>query len=335
VARLIVGGWQLAADHGAGHDRETVLGELEALVDAGLTTFDCADIYTGVEDLLGELLRRVGPGRVQVHTKYVPDRSRLAGLGAAEVRAAVDRSLVRLGVERLDLVQLHWWDWEVPGWLEAAAELDRLRAEGKIRCLGVTNTDVPHLVALLDAGLPIVSNQVQYSLLDRRPEHGMGALCTARGVHLLSYGSLAGGFLSDQWLGAPEPAEPLANRSLVKYRLILEEAGDWELVQRLLAAVGAVARAHGADVAAAAVRWVLDRPAVAAAIVGAGIRSRPGTLEGIRRTVWDEAANERIDRILAAGRGGPAGDVYELERIPGGGHASILRTELHREEERT
>ena len=335
MARLIVGGWQLAADHGKAYDRETVLGELEALVDAGLTTFDCADIYTGVEELLGELLRRVGPRRVQVHTKYVPDRSRLAGLGAADVGAAVDRSLGRLGVERLDLVQLHWWDWEVQGWLETAAELDRQRAAGKIRCLGVTNTDVPHLTPLLDAGLPIVSNQVQYSLVDRRPEHGMTELCASRGVHLLCYGSLAGGFLSDQWLGAPEPAEPLANRSLVKYRLILEEVGDWELVQRLLGEVGAVARVDGADVAAAAVRWVLNRPAVAAAIVGAGIRSHPGTLEGIRRTVWDEAAYERIDRILAAGRGGPVGHVYELERMPGGRHASILRTELHREEERT
>jgi len=332
---VIVGGWQLAADHGACYDRESVLGELEALVDAGLTTFDCADIYAGVEELLGELLRRVGPERVQVHTKYVPDRSRLPGLGAADVGAAIDRSLRRLGVERLDLVQLHWWAWEVPGWLETAAGLDRLREAGKIRCVGVTNTDVPHLAALLDARLPIVSNQVQYSLVDRRPEHGMAALCAGRGVRLLCYGSLAGGFLSDRWLGAPAPEEPLANRSLVKYRPILEEAGDWELLQRLLAEVDAVARARGADVAAAAVGWVLDRPAVAAAIVGAGIRSRPGTLEGIPRTVWDEAANERIDRILAAGRGGPAGDVYELERMPGGRHASILRTELHREEERT
>lgn len=233
------------------------------------------------------------------------------------------------------MVQLHWWDWEVPGWLEAAAELDRLREAGKIRCLGVTNTDVPHLAALLDAGLPVVSNQVQYSLVDRRPEHGMAGLCAERGVQLLCYGALAGGFLSERWLGAPEPEGPLANRSLAKYRLILEEAGDWGLFQRLLAEVRAVASARGADIAAAAIRWVLGRPTVAAAIVGAGIRSRPETLEGIRRLIWDDEAIEGVDRLLAAGRGGPAGDVYDLERTPGGRHASILRTEMHREEETT
>lgn len=332
VARLVVGCWQLARDHGGRWERATVLRELEGLVDAGLTTFDCADIYTGVEELLGELARRVGRDRVQVHTKYVPDRSHLADLRPADVRAAIDRSLARLGVERLDLVQLHWWDWEVPGWLEAAAELARLREEGKIRCLGVTNFDVPRLRSLLAAGLSVVSNQVQYSLVDRRPENGMTALCRSHGVRLLGYGSLAGGFLSERWLGAPEPEEPLPNRSLVKYRLILGEWGAWSVFQGLIEQLTHVARRHRVSPATAAVRWVLDRPTVAAAIVGAGLRSRLDETSRVWGFSWDAEDLARIEQALAAGTGRPAGDIYELERVPGGRHGSILRTELHREE---
>lgn len=329
---MIVGCWQLARDHGARWERETVLRELEALVDAGFTTFDGADIYTGVEELLGELSRRVGAGRVQVHTKYVPDRSSLPGLRPAAVRAAVDRSLARLGVERVDLLQLHWWDWEVPGWQETAGELAALQAAGKIRCLGVTNTDVQRLAALLDAGLPVVSNQVQYSLVDRRPENGMTALCAARGVRLLCYGALAGGFLTDRWRGAAAPAEPLPNRSLAKYRLILDELGGWSAFQGLLEELAAVADRQGTTLAATAVRWVLDRPTVAAAVVGAGVRSRLEEMTRLPAFAWDAEDGARVDRAVAAGGGGVAGDIYALERLPGGRHAAILRTELHGEE---
>ncbi|MEZ5332795.1 MAG: aldo/keto reductase [Thermoanaerobaculia bacterium] len=329
IARVIVGCWQLAAGHGGRWERATVLRELEALVDAGYTTFDCADIYTGVEELLGELVRRVGSDRIQVHTKYVPDRSSLADLRAADVRAAIDRSLARLGVDRLDLVQLHWWDWTVPGWSGTAATLESLRREGKIRCLGVTNTDVEHLRAILDDGVEVVANQVQYSLLDRRPEHGMRALCAARGLRLLCYGSLAGGFLGERWRGAPPPAEPLANRSLVKYRLIVEEVGGWDALQALLERLAEVAARRGVGPAAAAVRWVLDRPAVGAVIVGAGLRTRLDEMEGLWSLHWSDEERSTVDAAIP---GSPPGDVFDLERVPGGRHTGILRTELHGEE---
>lgn len=330
IARVIVGCWQLAADHGGRWERETVLRQLEALVDAGYTTFDCADIYTGVEELLGELVRRVGRDRLEVHTKYVPDRSSLAGLCGADARAAVDRSLARLGVERLDLVQFHWWDWSIPGWLEMAGTLEELRHEGKIRCLGATNTDVAHLAAVLDAGVELVSNQVQYSLLDRRPEHGMTALCAARGLQLLCYGSLAGGLLTQRWRGVPEPEEPLVNRSLIKYRLVVEEAGGWTALQALLEELAGVADRHGAALAPAAVRWVLDRPQVGAAIVGAGLRTRASAMERVWTLRWSDAERDAVDGTIV--NGGPVGDIFELERVPGGRHTGILRTELHGEE---
>ncbi len=351
VARLINGGWQLAADHettveGRGADRGRtdrgrvdrgrVVGELVSLAEAGFTTFDCADIYTGVEELYGELARCWRAfGRpiedLQIHTKYVPDRSSLAALDRRAITRAVNRSLDRLGVERLDLVQFHWWDFEIPGWVEAAATLAELRAAGKIREIGVTNFDCRRLGALLEAGVPVAAHQVQYSLLDRRPEHGMVELCIAYDVALLCYGTLAGGLLTERWLGAeaPTPGEE-ANRSLAKYRLIVEEAGGWQAFQGLLAALAEVADRRQASLANVAARWVLDRPGVTAAIVGAA--STDHLEENARLFELELDAQDRAELEAALGScPSPAGDPYELEREPGGRHGAILRTELHGE----
>lgn len=332
IARVLKGGWQLAGGHGA-IGRDEAVADMFAFAEVGLDTFDCADIYTGVEELIGAFLaewRRVHPSRadaIHVHTKYVPDLELLPALTRADVARTIDRSLARLGVERLDLVQFHWWDFEVPGWIEAAGYLADLKTAGKIRLLGATNFDAAHLAALLDAGVPVVSNQVQYSLLDQRPAGALSALCAARGVQLLCYGSLAGGFFSPRWRGAPAPREPLENRSLTKYRLIIEEAGGWERFQELLAAVEDIARKHGAPPGAVAIRWTLDRPHVAGAIVGARHRGHlEATLAALRLRL-DAGDRARLDALLAHAPG-PAGEVYALERVPGGRHARIMKTNL-------
>jgi aryl-alcohol dehydrogenase-like predicted oxidoreductase len=328
VARIIKGGWQLAGGHGA-VDRAAAIADMHAFVDAGVTTFDCADIYTGVESLIGDFIRDRGRASdLQIHTKYVPDRSQLGRLTAHDVGRAVERSLTRLGVEALDLVQFHWWDYGVPGAIDALGWLADERRLGRIRQLGVTNFDTPTLAALLDAGLPIVSHQVQYSLLDRRPSGVMRALCAARGVQLLCYGTVAGGFLSERYLGAAEPGPALENRSLVKYRLIVEEAGGWPRLQRLLSRLAAIATRRGTGIAAVAIAWVLRQPHVAAAIVGARhARHLPSTLAAAS-TVLDDDDVRALDAAAADGPPLP-GDVYALERTQGGRHAAVMKYELN------
>jgi len=164
---------------------DTVLANLTALADAGLTTFDCADIYTGVETLFGRFRSHYRTRRgedappIHVHTKCVPDRGSLATLTRAEITRTIDRSLRRLAMERLDLVQFAWWDYDHPGWLDVAGWLVDLQRAGKIRHLGATNFDVPRMSAMWEAGVRFVVHQVQYSILDRRPEHGMAAWCRA------------------------------------------------------------------------------------------------------------------------------------------------------------
>src|SRR5688572_1909786 len=121
ISRVIRGGWQLAGGHGA-VDRHAAVDDLIAFAEAGITSFDCADIYTGVEDLIGEFRRAYQDkhgaealARIKVHTKFVPDLDILARITKAHVVKVIDQSLRRLRMERLDLVQFHWWDYAQPG----------------------------------------------------------------------------------------------------------------------------------------------------------------------------------------------------------------------------
>ena len=327
IPRIVRGGWQLAGDHGA-VDRQRAVQEIAAFVDAGLNTVDGADIYTGVEAIYGDfnaLRRAAGQSPLQVHTKCVPDYDDLARVDAAYIRRIIERSLQRLCVERLDLVQFHWWDYRVPGCTEAALALGALQREGLIRLVGGTNFDTPHTAALREAGVALASMQVQYSLLDRRPEHGLVAL----GVPLLCYGTLAGGFFAERWLGAPEPGAELSNRSLIKYKLVIDDFGGWAAFQQLLQALKAIGDKHGVGIATVATRWVLDRPGVAAAIVGARYADHLEQTLAVFRLRLDAEDQARLAPILAA-HPGPEGDTYSLERDKTGRHGRIMKYNLNK-----
>ena len=193
--------------------------------------------------------------------------------------------------------------------------------------LGGTNFDAARVREMAEAGAVMATMQVQYSLLDSRPAGAMSALCREIGTKMLCYGTLAGGFLSDAWLGKPAPEGPLANRSLVKYRLIIDEFGGWDLFQTLLAAVRRVADRHGASLSNVASRYVLDLPQVAGVIVGgrhAGHLSDTLRLCRVRLTDADRA---EIAAVLARSLG-PGGEVYALERDRTGRHGSIMKYHL-------
>jgi aryl-alcohol dehydrogenase-like predicted oxidoreductase len=266
--------------------------------------------------------------RVRIHTKFVPDLSDLKSLDRNYVEAIIDRSLTRLGMERLDLVQFHWWDFAVPRYVETALELDRLRRAGKIAHIGVTNFDVPRLTELRDAGIPILSHQLQYSLIDNRPNHGMVEYCRDNGIALLCYGTVGGGFLSERWLGKPEPVSGITNRSLIKYKLIIDDFGGWDLFQKLLATLAEIGAKHGADIATVATRAILDRPRVAAAIVGATNASHLSAHDQIGPLRLDENDLAAIAAVTAL-RTGPEGDVYVLERDRTGPHGQIMKYDLN------
>jgi aryl-alcohol dehydrogenase-like predicted oxidoreductase len=334
ISRIIKGGWQLAGDHGEVRPAEAIA-DMEAFLDAGITTFDCADIYKGVEDMIGAFIadvrRRRGSeaaGRVVVHTKLVPDLGRLADIRPDEIEAIIDRSLQRLKVDRLPLVQFFWWDMTLGDPVGVLAVLKDCQRKGKIATLGVTNWDTPPMDRFIDAGYDVASAQVQYSLLDRRPAGTFAKWCARRNVQILCYGTLAGGFLTEQWLGRPDPGFAFANRSLVKYRLIIDDFGSWDLFQSLLSTLKSIGDRHGVALSSVATRWVLDQPQVAAAIVGARYaRHLPQTLE-VFRLALDDADRAAIAAILAQAAG-PGGAVYGLEGDRSGRHGRIMKYNLN------
>jgi aryl-alcohol dehydrogenase-like predicted oxidoreductase len=334
MSRVLKGGWQLAGDHGEVR-REDAIADMEAFLDAGITTFDCADIYKGVEEMIGTFIADVRnrrgaevADRVVVHTKLVPDLTRLADLRPEEVEAIVDRSLARLQVERLPLVQFFWWDMALGDPVAALEVLKECQKKGKIANLGTTNWDSPVMDRFIDAGYDVVSAQVQYSLLDRRPAGAFSAWGHARDVQILCYGTLAGGFLTDGWLGKPDPGFAFENRSLIKYRLIIDEFGAWDLFQALLRTLKSIGDAHGVSLAAVATRWVLDQPQVAGAIVGARYaRHMPKTLEIFQFALTD-TDRAAIAAILDQSAG-PNGPVFGLEGDRAGRHGRIMKYNLN------
>ncbi len=326
ISRLLKGGWHLSSGHNASMERQTAIDDMAAFVEAGFTSFDCADHYLGVEQMIGDF-RRAYPAlgaKIQIHTKYVPDLDQLATLQPQDTIAIIERSLRRLGVDCLDLVQFFWWDSTVPGAAATMEVLGELQQAGKIRHLGVTNFSVAQLEPLVRTGVPILVHQLQYSLVDRRVQHGMADYCCEHGIHVLTYGHLLGGFLSETWLGKPEPTEPFNNRSLRKYKLIIDDFGGWALFQELLATLGTIGKRYGVGPGEVGLRWTLDQPLVAGCIVGATSTrylERNTAVFGFTLSAQDLA---EIDAVCSR-HTGPEGDIYQLENDRQGKHGRIMR----------
>ena len=314
ISRVLTGLWQVAdIERISGPiDPETGADEQQKYVDAGFDTFDMADHYGTSELITGALLRRQSTkGRRPVAlTKWCPPPGPMT---AETVRQGVQERLDRLGVPRIDLLQFHWWSFEHPGWLDALHEMARLRDEGLIGEIGVTNFDAAHLHLALADGIPLRTNQVSFSMLDRRAAGPLARLCTDSPARLLGYGTLCGGFLSDKWLDAPEPRE-IPDWSKMKYKRFIDTAGGWDAFQQVLAAAAEVGAKHGVSISNVATRWVLDQPGVAGVIIGARLGENIHTAENARLFTYalDAEDHARLNRAFEATTPipGDCGDEY-------------------------
>jgi aryl-alcohol dehydrogenase-like predicted oxidoreductase len=321
ICRILNGMWQVSGAHGP-IDPARAVAAMFAYHDSGFTTWDLADHYGPAEDFVGQFRRRFAAergdarlGEIQAFTKWVPPAGPMT---RRTVEEAVGVSLRRMGTDRLDLLQFHWWDYADNRYLDALRHLADLRDAGRIRHLALTNFDTARLQVIAEQGIRIVSNQVQYSLVDRRPDARMSAWCREHGVSLLAYGTLLGGLLAERWLGRPEPGRAdLPTASLRKYQQMIDLWGGWPLFQELLAALKRVADRHDASVANVGTRYILDRPAVAGVIIGARLGAAEHLVANTRPFDLTLDADDlaALDSVLARGRDlmtaiGDCGDEY-------------------------
>jgi aryl-alcohol dehydrogenase-like predicted oxidoreductase len=273
ICRILNGMWQVSGAHGR-IDPKAAIESMFKYIDAGFTTWDLADHYGPAEDLIGEFRRQVVATRgeealshIQAFTKWVPRPGKMT---KKLVEENINISLRRMDVASLDLMQFHWWEYQDKNYLDALKYMAELQTEGKIKHLALTNFDSEHLEIISNTGIKIVSNQVQFSPVDRRPEVNMVQFCQQHDIKLFTYGTLCGGLLSEKYLRKPEPRGfDLTTASLRKYKNMIDAWGGWYLFQELLSTLKEIADKHKVSIPNVAVRYILDKPTVGGVIVGA------------------------------------------------------------------
>jgi aryl-alcohol dehydrogenase-like predicted oxidoreductase len=313
ICRIVNGLWQVAGGHG--HiDHELAMADMQRYHDSGFTTWDLADIYGPAETFIGEfrrrLLREKGKqelDKIQAFTKWVPQPTRITRL---MVDNSIEAATRRMDVSSLDLLQFHWWDYNNPYYMDALKYLSDLKDKGSIRHLGLTNFDTEHLQMITESGITIASNQVQYSIIDRRPEVNMVPFCRKHNISLLSYGTVCGGLLSEKYLGKPEPSiTDLNTLSLQKYKKMIDKWGDWNLFQRLLLVLDSIAKKHNVSISNVATNYILSKVAVAGVIIGVrlGIADHIDDNNNVFNFNLDDSDFESIDEVSKN-----ANNLYEI-----------------------
>ncbi|MCL7049066.1 hypothetical protein MKW94_017332 [Papaver nudicaule] len=324
ICRVLNGMWQTSGGWGK-IDRDDAVEAMLRYADSGLSTFDLADHYGPAEDLYGIFINKVRRERppevlekIKGLTKWVPPPVKMT---SRYVRESINVSRKRMDVPALDMLQFHWWDYSNTGYLDALKHLTDLKEEGKIKTVALTNFDTERLHIILENGIPVVSNQVQHSIVDMRPQQRMAELCQLTGVKLITYGTVMGGLLSEKFLDTnlsiPFAGPPLNTPSLQKYKRMVDAWGGWGLFQKLLQTLKVVANKHGVSISTVAVKYVLDQQSVAGSMVGVrlGLADHINDCNAVFSLTLDEDDVNSIQEVTKKGKDllrfiGDCGDEY-------------------------
>ncbi|MGH8150061.1 MAG: aldo/keto reductase [Steroidobacteraceae bacterium] len=277
-------------------------------LDAGINFFDTANVYSlgESEQILGRALKVFGVRRedVVIATKLFHPMGpgpNQRGLSRKHVLQAIDDSLRRLGLDYVDLYQIHRFDRETPI-AETLDALTQLVRDGKVRYLGASTMAAYQLAKMLSEAdrlhlARFVSMQNNYSLLYREEEREMNPLCLEEGVGLIPYSPLGGGLLTgSRRTGSVRSRSPMARD---RFRRKADEA--------VIDAVADVARERGAGPAEVAIAWLLGRPGVTAPIVGA---TKTSHLDDPVKAVGTRLSAEETAKLEGAYETQPALPVY-------------------------
>ena len=310
ICRILNGMWQVAGGHGQ-INLESAVDEMVQYHDDGFTTWDMADIYGPAEEFLGEFRKKLETDErlsdSQALTKFVPNPGPMT---RSIVEHYIDKSITRMNVKSIDLIQFHWWDYNDVNYLDALNNLSKLQDDGKIRHIGITNFDTERMDIMIKHGFNLISNQVQYSILDQRAEVKMVPFCQKHNMNLLTYGTLLGGFLSEKYIGKPEPVKSdLDTLSLQKYKNMIDTWGGWNLFQELLLVLEEIGKKHNTSIANVGTKFILDKPRVAGVIIGArlGISQHRDDNAKVFELVLDADDNSKIISVTSKAR-----DLFEI-----------------------
>lgn len=287
-------------------DKKTSFDLLDRFADAGLNTVDTANVYSSwvpgnsggeSETIIGEWMKSRGTrDRMIIITKVGGDMGKGKNLQAANIAEAVEASLKRLQVDAIDLYLSHWPDPATPH-AESLAAYDKLLKAGKIKSIGASNYDANQLRAALDTakadGLPRYDVlQPEYNLYDRAGYDGaLRDLCMAEDIGVITYFSLARGFLSGKYRSEADLGQSQRGGAVKAY---LNARG-----YRILAALDAVAAKHGAKQAEIALAWIIARKGVTAPIASATSLQQLESLIKAATLTLDTADIAELDKASA------------------------------------
>jgi aryl-alcohol dehydrogenase-like predicted oxidoreductase len=297
ITELIYGNW---ITHGGQVEEDAAIACVQAALDAGITTFDTADVYAqgAAEEVLGRALKDQRRDGIEIFTKvYWPmgpgknDR----GLSTKHIKESIDNSLTRLQTDRVELYQAHRFDYETPLEETMQAFADVVRA-GKAHYIGVsewTADQIRRAHALAqELKIQLVSSQPQYSALWRVIEAEVVPASEELGIGQIVWSPLAGGVLTGKY--KPGQSAPAGSRGAdPKFGRFVERWMDDDVLDRVQQ-LGPIAEAKGLTIAQLSLAWVLQNTNVSAAIIGA---TRPEQVEENVKAVGVKLEAEVMDEI--------------------------------------
>ena len=292
VSAIALGTWVFGGDCWGEADDSRSVRVVEEAVEKGINIIDTAPIYGGgrSEEVIGKAIRNKRKGLV-IATKCglkQKDASISVDLSADFLREELENSLRRLRVETIDLYQCHWPDPKTP-LEETFGQLKKFASEGKIRYIGVSNHE-QELLKKVTSIAPVISDQMQYSLLERGIEKGLLPFCAEKNISVLSYGSLGGGILTAKYKDPPQLTKGDVKSFFYKYY----REPFWSKAREFISTLEAIAGKHGVPTSHAAVNWVLSHTEVASCIVGC--RTPEQLKQNIAASDW-RLSEEELERI--------------------------------------
>ena len=294
-----IGGGDWAYAWGPQDDNDSIAAIHRAL-DLGINWIDTAAIY-GLghsEEVVGRALKS-SSARPYVFTKcgirWKADRSPFRSLKAASIFEEIDGSLRRLGVETIDLYQIHWPDPE-PEIEEAWDSLNRIREQGKVRWIGVSNFNVEQMKRVQKIA-PITSLQPPYSMLRRAIEAEILPFAEQNGIGVINYSPMVSGLLTGKMT-----AERVAAMPSDDWRRKAVEFNEPRLSRnlRLVGLLGEIGKGHSVSPGVVAVAWTLHHPAITAAITGGRSAAQVEELSAAMYLRLSEEEYGRINEFLAS-----------------------------------